>query len=216
MELYSYFRSSAAFRVRIALALKGVDYDYIPVNLLQANQKSPDYLAHNPQGLVPALALDDGTVLAQSTAIIEWLEETLPEPALLPASPLARAQVRSMVNSIACDAHPICNIAVTNYLKAEHGADEAGILRWYQTWMHRSFAPIEQVLATHSHPCAFGHEPGMADIYLVPQVYNARRFKVPLAPFPRLLQVVDHCMAHPAFIAAAPEQQPDFPGQASA
>ena len=209
MKLYSYFRSSAAYRVRIALNLKGIAYDYLPVNLLQQEQKAPDYLARNPQGLVPALELDGGEVLAQSVAVLEWLEETRPEPPLLPADPLQRARVRSVVNSVCCDIHPLCNIAVVDYLKTHHGAVQEDIVNWFRTWMHRGFGAIERVLAHNDAPCAFGPTPTLADVVLVPQVYNARRFDIPLQDFPHLTRVTDHCAALEAFAAAAPERQPD-------
>lgn len=209
MKLYSYFRSSAAYRLRIALNLKGVAYEYLPVNLLKAEQKSDAYLALNPQGLVPAMELPGGVTLGQSIALLEWLEETCPTPALLPADPLARARVRSVVNNIACDIHPICNIAVTNYLKSRFNASQDDILDWYTTWMHRGFSAVEAVVAGNGATCAFGDEPGMADVVLVPQVYNARRFDIDLTPFPNILGVVDHCNTLPAFIDAAPENQPD-------
>ena len=209
MKLYSYFRSSAAYRVRIALNIKGLEYDYLPVNLLQTEQKSADYMALNPQGLVPAMALPGGDVIAQSGAILEWLEETHPLPRLLPGEPLERARVRSVVNAITCDMHPLCNMAVTNYLKAQHDAQEDDILNWYTTWMHRGFSAIEQVLAQNNTPCSFGEQPCMADLVLVPQIYNARRFNIALEDFPNVTRVVDHCNTLPAFASAAPEQQPD-------
>ncbi len=209
MKLYSYFRSSAAYRLRIALNLKDLEYDYLPVNLLDKEQKSDEYLAMNPQGLVPAMELPGGEVLGQSVALLEWLEETHPEPPLLPTDPLQRAQVRSVVNSITCDVHPLCNIAVLDYLKAQHNASGEDITHWFTTWMHRGFRAIETVLAANASPFAFGEAPGMADIVLVPQVYNARRFDIPLDEFPTLVRVVDHCNTLPDFIAAAPEQQPD-------
>ncbi|TDG14123.1 maleylacetoacetate isomerase [Seongchinamella unica] len=211
MELYSYYRSSAAFRVRIVLNIKGLDYGYLPVNLLQSEQKGEDYLAHNPQGLVPALQLDSGEVLTQSVAILEWLEESYPEPALLPEDPLQRARIRSMVNSICCDVHPLCNIAVTNYLKANYQADEEAVHNWYTTWMHRSFSPIEQQLAANNSTYSFGEAPCMADVLLVPQLFNARRFAIALDEFPHLQRVVDNCLELPAFAAAAPDRQPDTP-----
>jgi maleylacetoacetate isomerase len=209
MKLFSYFRSSAAYRLRIALNLKGLDYEYVAVNLLQREQKSDDYLALNPQGLVPAMTLPDGNTLGQSIALLEWLEETQPEPPLLPAEPVERARVRSVVNHVACDIHPICNLAVTNYLKDRFDADQPDIIDWYTTWMHRGFTAIEQVLADNATPCSFGEQPCMADACLVPQVYNARRFDIDLAPFPHLQRVVDHCNTLPAFIEAAPDKQPD-------
>ena len=209
MQLYSYFRSSAAYRVRIALNIKGLDYGYLPVNLLNKEQKGNDYLARNPQGLVPALQLDSGEVLAQSVAILEWLEEEHPEPPLLPKAPLQRARIRSMVNSICCDVHPLCNMSVTNYLQEHHQASKTDVIHWYTTWMHRGFTAIEQQLAANNAPYSFGETPCMADVLLVPQVYNARRFDIPLEDFPHLLRVVDNCRQLPAFEAAAPENQPD-------
>jgi maleylacetoacetate isomerase len=209
MKLYSYFRSSAAFRVRIALNLKEVDYDYLPVNLLQQEQKGGAYLNENPQGLVPALEVDSGEVLAQSVAIIEWLEENHPQPALLPGDALQRARIRSMVNSICCDVHPLCNMAVTNYLSLNLGAGQAETLQWYTTWMHRGFQAIEKVLAKNNTTYSFDDTPCMADLFLAPQVYNARRFDIELVDFPNLTRVVDNCMRLPAFANAAPEAQPD-------
>lgn len=209
MKLYSYFRSSAAYRLRIALNLKGLDYDYVAVNLLKAEQKGDAYLALNPQGLVPAMELPGGVTLGQSVALLEWLDESHPEPPLLPADALARARVRSVVGSVVCDIHPICNLAVTNYLQDHFDAERADIIDWYTTWMHRGFSAIETVLAENATPCSFTAQPGMADVCLVPQVYNARRFDIDLAPFPNVLRVVDHCNTLPAFIQAAPENQPD-------
>lgn len=209
MQLYSYFRSSAAYRVRIALNIKGLDYDYLPVNLLNKEQKAGEYMSHNPQGLIPALRLDNGEVLAQSVAILEWLEESYPEPALLPGDPLQRARIRSMVNSICCDVHPLCNVAVTNYLQEHHQAVKEDVINWYTTWMHRSFTPIEQRLAANNSTYSFGDTPCMADVMLVPQLHNARRFAIALDEFPHLQRVVDNCRKLPAFAAAAPENQPD-------
>ncbi len=209
MKLYSYFRSSAAFRIRIALQLKGLEYDYIAVNLLKSEQKSASYLAKNPQGLLPALELDSGQTLSQSVALLEWLEECHPQPPLLPLDALQRARVRSVVNSITCDVHPLCNMAVTTYLKARYEANQQDIMHWYHTWMQRGFNAIEKVLAENNTRCAFGNEPSMADICIVPQVYNARRFNIDLAPFPHLVRVADYCRSLPAFSTASPENQPD-------
>lgn len=211
MKLYSYYRSSAAFRVRIALNLKGIQYETVSVNLLESAQKSVDYLARNPQGLVPALELADGSIIAQSVAILEWLEETCPEPPLLPHDPAQRARVRSMVNSVACDVHPLCNLSVTNYLRDYYEAKDSEIFQWYTTWMHRGFSAIEQTLQANDSPYSFGDAPCMADLFLVPQLYNARRFSIELEPFPHLVRVVDNCNALPAFADAAPECQPDAP-----
>jgi maleylacetoacetate isomerase len=214
MKLYSYYRSSAAYRVRIALNIKGLEFEYLPVNLLLGEQKGEEYLALNPQGLVPALELPGGQVIAQSGAILEWLEETRPAPPLMPADPLERARVRSVVNAITCDIHPLCNMAVVNHLKSRRGADDADIGDWFTTWMHRGFAAIEQVLALNNSQYSFGQEPCMADLILVPQVYNARRFNIALEDFPHIVRVVDNCNALPAFAKAAPESQPDAAVQA--
>ncbi len=211
MKLYSYFRSSAAYRVRIALNLKGLGYDYEPINLLKGEQRDNQYTSINPQGLLPALELDGGQLLAQSVGILEWLEETHPHPALLPDEPTPRALVRSVVNSITCDIHPLCNISVTNYLKERHSANDEDIIHWYSTWMHRGFNAIEQVLAKSNSTYSFGEQPGMADLCLVPQVYNARRFDIPLKNFTNIVRVVNACNELPAFSEATPEAQPDYP-----
>jgi maleylacetoacetate isomerase len=211
VKLYSYFRSSAAYRLRIALNLKGLAYEYVAVNLLQREQKSAAYLSRNPLGLVPALELPDGTTLGQSMALLELLEELHPEPPLLPAAPLARARVRSVADTIACDIHPICNLAVTNHLKQHLGARDPDVLAWYRTWIHRGFDAVEPVLADSNQDYSFGPTPGMADICLVPQVFNARRFDISLDSYPHIVRVVDTCNELAAFAAAAPERQPDCP-----
>jgi maleylacetoacetate isomerase len=150
-----------------------------------------------------------GDVLGQSIALLEWLDETYPEPALLPGDAAQRARIRSVVNSVACDIHPICNMSVTNYLKQHFRAGEADIMDWYTTWMHRGFSAIEQVLAANDRRFSFGDQPCLADVVLVPQVYNARRFDIPLATFTHITRVVDACNALPAFADAAPAAQPD-------
>lgn len=211
MKLYSYHRSSAAYRVRIALNLKGLAFQYAPVNLLQQEQKSDAYLQRNPQGLVPALETDNGDILAQSVAILEWLEETHPEPALLPTDPLQRAQVRSLVNNIVCDIHPLNNLPILNYLRDELAVDKEQLNRWYCAWVHRGFDAIEQSLAAANEPFCLGITPSLADVCLVPQVYNAIRFNVPLENHPNILRVCGHCNTLEAFAAAAPEAQPDAP-----
>ena len=209
MKLYSYYRSSAAYRVRIALNLKGLPYDYVAVNLLHNEQKSEEYMARNPQGLLPALELEGGEVLAQSVAILEWLEESIPEPALLPSDPLPRARVRSLVNNIVCDIHPLNNLSIMNYLRRELGASDEGVHRWYCNWVDRGFSAIEQNLADNMGDCCFGDQPTLADVCLIPQVYNAYRFKVPMESYPNIRQVVQHCNSLEAFANAAPEAQPD-------
>jgi maleylacetoacetate isomerase len=209
MKLYSYYRSSAAYRVRIALNLKGLSWDYVPVNLLQSEQQGAGYLALNPQGLVPSLQTDSGELLAQSVAILEWLEETHPQPALLPADCLLRARVRALVNSIACDVHPLNNISVLNYLRREIHATEEQVHGWYRNWVERGFRAIEKVLAEQQQTFCFGDQPGLADVCLVPQVYNAHRFEVPMQAYPNIRRVAQQCNALEAFAAAAPERQPD-------
>ena len=209
MKLYSYYRSSAAYRVRIALNLKGLPYDYVPVNLLKGEQKSGHYLARNPQGLVPALEIEQGALIAQSVAILEWLEESRPRPALLPSDPLERARVRSLVNNITCDIHPLNNLSVMNYLRKDLGAGDEDVHRWYCHWVDRGFRAIEQSLEGTMGDCCFGDRPTLADVCLIPQVYNARRFKVPLERYPNICKVVQHCNSLEAFASAAPDAQPD-------
>jgi maleylacetoacetate isomerase len=209
VKLYSYHRSSAAYRVRIALKLKGLAYDYVPVNMLHSEQKSEDYMARNPQGLLPALELEGGELLAQSVAILEWLEETCPTPALLPDDPLLRARVRSLVNNIVCDIHPLNNLSIMNYLRTELRASDEDVHRWYCNWVDRGFSAIEQSLTPTMGDYCFGDEPTLADVCLVPQVYNAYRFNVPMDGYPNIRKVVEHCNALKAFSEAAPESQPD-------
>ena len=209
MKLYSYHRSSAAFRVRIALNLKGLPYDFVAVNLLNAEQKSAPYMALNPQGLVPALELDRGELIAQSVAILEWLEEACPPPALLPHDPLQRARVRSLMNNITCDIHPLNNLSVMNYLRTELGADDEAVHRWYCNWVDRGFSAIERSLEDTMGDCCFGDQPTLADVCLIPQVYNAYRFKVPMEAYPNIRGVSQHCNSLEAFAKAVPEAQPD-------
>lgn len=209
MKLYSYYRSSAAYRVRIALNLKGMPYDYVPVNLLTGEQKGVAYTTRNPQGLLPALELESGETLAQSLAILEWLEESCPPPALLPHDPLLRARVRSLAYHIACDIHPLNNLSVTGYLRDHLGAGEEEVHQWYCAWVDRGFSAIEQGLAQTMGDCCFGDQPTLADVCLVPQVYNAYRFKVPMENYSNIRQVYQHCNSLEAFERAAPEAQPD-------
>jgi maleylacetoacetate isomerase len=216
-KLYTYWRSSAAFRVRIALNWKGLSYESVPKHLLRGGgeQKQADYLALNPQGLIPALA-DDDCVIPQSLAICEYLEEIQPLPPLLPGTPRERAVVRGMALAIACDTHPLNNLPITGYLRQEFGADDAAVQRWVAHWIHRGFAGLERWVAAaapiipgDSRQHCFGSQVTLADICLVPQMYNARRFEVELAAYPNLVAISSHLEQLPAFAAARPEAQPD-------
>ena len=209
MKLYSYYRSTAAYRVRIALNLKDLGYDYVAVNLLQGEHKTASYLERNPQGLVPAVESDSGEIIAQSLAILEWLEETHPAPPLLPADPLARARVRSMAGNIACDVHPLNNVSVLNYLKGELAATEQQVHDWYCHWVTRGFDAIERTLASTSGKFCFGDQATLADVCLIPQVFNADRFQVPTDAYPTIRRVNDHCLSLDAFSGAQPAAQPD-------
>jgi maleylacetoacetate isomerase len=211
MKLFDYFRSSAAYRVRIALNLKGVEPERASIHLRRGAQRGDDYLAMNPQGLVPALVTDAGDVLTQSLAIIEWLEETHPKPPLLPSDAAGRARVRSLALAIACDIHPLNNLRVLNYLTGTLGATDAQKDGWYRYWCDVGLEALETRLARDSATGVFCHgaTPSMADICLVPQLANARRVDLDLAPYPTLLRIESACTALPAFAAAAPAKQPD-------
>jgi len=208
LTLYSAWRATAPYRVRIGLALKGVEYDYFPVDLLAGDQHKAAYRAVNPQRLTPALDLGDGVVLTQSLAILEWLEETRPEPAFLPRDPLDRARVRAMAYVIACDIHPLNNTRVTRALEAMDVAPPRRA-KWIERWIVDGFNTLEPVIARHGQGWAFGDQPGLADICLIPQVYSARRFEVDLEPYPAIRAVADRAAEHPAFAAAHPDRQPD-------
>ena len=212
VELYDYFRSSAAYRVRIALNLKGVVPDERTfVHLRMGNQRAQDYLALNPQGLVPALALDHGLVLTQSLAIIEYLDETHPDPPLLRVAPPSRARVRAIALAIACEIHPLNNLRVLNYLIGTLGVAREQKDGWYKYWVDVGFEALEKKLAQERETGVFchGNEPTLADVCLVPQIANARRFGIDLSPYPTLTRIEAACLALPAFAAAAPERQPD-------
>ena len=211
MKLYDYFRSSAAYRVRIALNLKGVKPQREYVHLRHGVQRSEGYLALNPQGLVPALVLDDGRTLTQSLAILEYLDETHPSPPLLPAGAEARARVRSIALAIACDIHPVDNLRVLEYLTGTLGVTREARDGWYKYWIDMGFEALERRLsadpATGRH--CHGDAPTLADVCLVPQIANARRADMDLSPYPTLLRIDAACQAIPAFADAAPARQPD-------
>lgn len=208
MKLYSYWRSSAAYRVRIALNLKQLGYDYLPVNLLKGEHKQAAYLAVNPAGLVPTLELDDGRRLTQSMAILQYLDAEYPKPALLPADNYQRARVLALANTVACEIHPLNNMGILNYLKAEYQAQPGQLNHWMHTWLARGFSSMEQEITAAPYCC--GEQVTLADVLLVPMVYNALRFEYDVAlHHPRVYQVWNACNELPAFIAATPEQQPD-------
>jgi maleylpyruvate isomerase len=212
VKLYNFFRSGTSHRLRIALNLKGLAYDYVPVSLASEEHLGADFKAINPQGLVPAL-VDDGKVLIQSPAIIEWLEERHPTPPLLPQGPEDRARVRALAAIVGCDIHPINNRRILEYLRKTLGHDEAAVSAWCATWIDAGFAALEALLAAdkaRGNFC-FGAAPTLADVYLIPQVESARRFKVDLAPYPNIVAIDTACNRLDAFRLAAPALQPDAP-----
>jgi len=208
VKLYTYFRSSAAYRVRIALNLKDIAYEGISIHLTKdgGRHRKPDYKAINPQMRVPTLELSSGEKLIQSLAIIEYLDEVFPDPALLPKDAIERAHVRAVAQIVACDIHPLNNLVALQYLR-KLGHDDAAVNEWYASWVLSGFEAIEPLLKPS--PYAFGSHVGLADICLVPQVFNARRFKVPLERFPNILAVDAACAKLPAFDKARPENQFD-------
>lgn len=212
LTLHSYFRSSASYRVRIALNLKGLPFEYVPVHLLKGGgeQRTPQYQALNPAQLVPTL-VDGALALSQSLAIMEYLEEIHPEPALLPADALGRARVRALAQSIACEIHPLNNLRVLQYLEQELKLDEATRANWYRHWITLGFTAIEAMLTDSSATGMFcqGDRPGLADCCLIPQIANSRRYDTPLENFPTIRRIEASCLALPAFQRAAPQVQPD-------
>jgi len=210
MKLYGYFRSSAAFRVRIALNLKRLDFENVFIHLRRGDQRQPGFLEVNPQGLVPALETD-GQVLIQSLPIIEYLDERHPEPPLLPGDAAGRARVRALAAIVACDIHPINNLRVLRYLHGPLGHDQAVIETWYNHWIATGFEAFERLLATDPATGRFCHgdRPGLADIALAPQVVNSERYKLDLAPYPTIAGIYANCFELDAFTAAHPNNQPD-------
>lgn len=212
MTLYGYWRSSATYRVRIAMALKGLSYETKSVNLLKGDQKDDAFGQVNPQKLLPALVLETGETLTQSMAILEYLEAVYPDAPLLPQDPVEAAKVRSFSMAIAADIHPIQNISVFAYLKAEYGANQDQTQAWAKHWMQSRFPALEQMASQSTGQFLFGDKPGLAECCLIPQLYNARRFNVDLGLFPSLLKIDARCAELDAFKAAHPDRQPDAPG----
>ena len=211
MRLYSYWRSGTSYRVRLALAFKQARRDIVPVNLLEREHKSEAFLAINPQGLVPSLELDDGTLLSQSPAIIEYIDETMPGPELFPADPTQRAIVRQMAALIGCDIHPLQNLRVLRYLRDPLEQDDAAVQAWARQWIETGFEALETLAAKTAPDAVFltGDSVSAAECYLLPQLYGARRYGTDLSAFPRLLAVEAAVAAMPGAVAAHPDQQPD-------
>lgn len=212
MKLYGYYRSSASYRLRIILGLKKIDWENRPVHLAKGEQLSADFRAINPMGLVPVLDTGE-SVLSQSPAIAEYLEEMYPQPSLLPATAVARAEVREMLNTIGCEIHPLQNLRVLKYLRAEYGQDDKGVAAWCREWIGQGFAAFEKLALERSanRQYSFGDSLSLADVWLVPQVYNARRFELDLSPYPVIVSVDAHCQSLSAFADAHPDSQPDAP-----
>ena len=210
MKLYSFFRSGTSHRLRIALALKHIDFETVAIDLRKDEHLGASFRSINPQGLVPAL-IDGSLTLTQSPALLEWLEETHPEPPLLPRNPVERARVRALAAVVGCDIHPVNNRRILNQLRSQFGANEAAINAWCGQWISDGFDAYQALLAEYGQSGRFswGDAPGMADVYLVPQIESARRFAVDLQKWPRLLAIESACMALPAFANAAPMRQPD-------
>lgn len=210
MQLYSFFNSSTSYRVRIALALKGLPYDYAGINLRGGEQGRADYRELSPAGIVPTL-VDDGVVLTQSLAIIDYLDQRHPEPRLLPEAPLQRARALEIAQTIACEVHPLNNLRVLKYLTGELGVTEAAKSAWYRHWVDEGLQAVEILLARlPGHDYCLGDTPTVADLCLVPQVANALRMGCDLSRFARVMAIYEHCLRQPAFIEAEPRNQPDY------
>lgn len=211
LTLHGYYRSSAAYRVRIALNLKGLAYEKTFIHLRNGDQFSDDYAILNPQQQVPTLVTDDGNILVQSPAILEWLEEVYPEPALLPSDPLGRQRVRALAAVPGCDIHPIGNLRVLQYLQTDLRQNAEAAAAWSRHWIGLGFTALERMLAEHPATATFSHgdTPTLADLYLVPQMFNAARFKVDMSQFPTIQRIHDACNELEAFVNAAPGNQED-------
>lgn len=210
MKLYGYFRSSAAYRVRIAMNLKAIDYEQLPVNLVHGEQRGEAFRRMNPQALVPVLETDDGAWLTQSLAICEYLDERYPKPALLPTDLTDRARVRALASAVACDIHPLNSLRVLDYLTDTLGASTEDTLVWYRHWVVEGLRALEAMLTqTSVGNFCLGHQPTLADVCLVPQVFNAERFEVDLTPYPTIRRIAEACNTLPAFADAHPARQPD-------
>ena len=212
MKLYGYYRSSASYRIRIILNVKGIAWENRPVMLNRDEHRAETFRSINPMSFVPVLEIGD-TVLSQSPAIAEYLEETIPLPSLLPDEPLGRAQVRELQSLIGCDIHPLQNLRVLKYLRAEFGQDDAGIAAWCRKWIGAGFKAYETLAAERSETGRYsiGDSLSLADVWLIPQLYNARRFELDLAPFPTVVGIGEHCLALDPIAAAHPDRQPDAP-----
>ena len=209
MKLYTFWRSSASYRLRIALELKQIAHEQVEVDLLAGDQEKPEYLALNPQGLVPAL-IDGEHVFAQSLAALEYLDETHPEPPLLPPDPAGRARVRQLALVVACEIHPLQNLRILRHVAGELGAGDAGMAAWFEHWVGRGFTALEALVAGHPQTGRFCHgdRPTLADVCLVPQLYNARRRDLDLSSYSTLVRIERECLALDAFASAAPDRQP--------
>lgn len=209
--LHNYYRSSTSYRVRIALEMKGIQYRYVPHHLRHGEHLEPAYLSVNPQGLVPALIWSDGTLLVQSLAIIEFLDEVAPNPPLLPSDAAGRARVRMLAQMIACDIHPVNNLRVLTSLRTVFNAGDQDVINWFRHWVNEGFQPLEKILYSSPETGKFcnGDTPGLADICLVAQVVNNARFKVDMSPYPTIGRIHAACMELPAFVRAAPQNQID-------
>jgi maleylacetoacetate isomerase len=214
MKLYGYYRSSATYRLRIILNAKGLDWDYQAVNLLEGEQKATEFKAMNPLGLVPILDTGDAT-LAQSPAIAEYLEERFPEPALLPADPVDKARVREMMHAVGCEIHPLQNIGVLMHVQKAYSLDDAALQAWGRKWIDRGFSAVEILARERSSDGQFsyGDSLTLADVWLIPQLFNAHRFEMDLSPYPTLVAIDQHCQTLDAVAAAHPSRQPDAPSE---